>query len=96
MRTYLVERFVPASKLATLAEALARADFASRRVGHLGSLSLPGDETCLCAFQAPTPRAVTTANDTFGLEFERIVEAFLIGGTWCGASPRTAFFHSQR
>lgn len=93
MRTYLVERFVPASRLAALAEALGRADFASRRITHVGSLSLPGDESCLCAFQAPTPRAVAIANDAFGLEFERVVEAVLISGTWCGLPPTSSLFH---
>jgi hypothetical protein len=94
-RTYLVERSVPASKLTALAEALARANFASRRVVHMGSLSIAGDESCLCAFQAPSRRAVAIANDALGLEFERVVEVALISGAWCGGASKTPFFHTR-
>jgi hypothetical protein len=94
VRTYLVERFVPPPNLTALAEALARADFASRRVALLGSLSVPGDESCLCVFRAPTPRAVAIANEEFGLEFERVVEVVLMSGTRCGSPATTSFFHA--
>ena len=88
--TYLVERFVPASNLTALAAALARANFASRRVVHLGSRRFPATRA---AFARSNHRRAgrRDRHDAFGLEFERVVEAALISGAWCGPPTQNPF-----
>ena len=74
---YLVEAYVPPAS-ATLLDAQERA----RRTGALGSgvryvrtTFLPGDETILHMFEAPSAEALGEAGRLAELPFERIVEA---------------------
>jgi hypothetical protein len=72
MPTYLVERYLPGHDRTWLEAALARLRDAGG-VTYLGSLYVPGDEACLCRFQAENADRVRDANDLADLPFARIV-----------------------
>jgi len=48
-------------------------------VRHLGSVFIPGDETCLCLFTGPSSDAVRAVNERHELPFGRVVDGELTG-----------------
>jgi Nickel responsive protein SCO4226-like len=72
MPSYLVERYLPASRsrdASTLAE-LRAAD-----VRHVRATFVPEDETCFDVVEAPSREAVREALERAAIAYERIVEA---------------------
>jgi hypothetical protein len=81
--TYLVERYVPRTAGAQLAEIVRTAKSAAGRTGespgairYLAVTLVPADELCYCLFEAPTIEAVRHAHELARIPCERIVEAF--------------------
>jgi hypothetical protein len=75
--SYLVESYLVDSETA-LDEARARARRTAEvgvGVRHLRTTFLPGDETILHLFEAPSVEALRRAGRSAALEFQRIVEA---------------------
>lgn len=82
MATYLVERYLPGLGIEELVLTAARAASASAelaaygvRIRYLGSTLLPGDEACLCCFEAESAEVVAAANEQARAPFARIVDA---------------------
>ena len=80
MTSFLVEAYTPTA--ADLSEIEARARLASvelqregKPVRYVRSILIPGDETCLHLFQAPSVGAVREASERAGFSPQRIVEA---------------------
>lgn len=44
-------------------------------VRYIRTTFVPGEERCMCLFEAPSVERVKEANETAGLPFKRIVEA---------------------
>lgn len=77
MPSYLVESYNGGSETA-VADARERAQRAAELgvgVRYLRTTFLPGDETLLHFFEAPSAETLETAGRLASLEFERIVEA---------------------
>jgi hypothetical protein len=77
MPTFLVESYVPGSEQ-TIGEAEDRARRAaelSEDVHHIRTTFVPGDETILHLFEAPSAEALERVGRRAMLEFDRIVEA---------------------
>jgi hypothetical protein len=75
MPEWFVELYVPASEPAL--EALARlarggADDATR---YLGSIFLPGEETCFHRYESADSEALCRALERGGVRYERVIEA---------------------
>jgi Protein of unknown function (DUF4242) len=86
MHDYLVERYLPDLSEADLRTALDRArarcaelSATGTPVRYLGSTFLPGEEACLCRFEAEREETVARANELAELPFSRITEALAIG-----------------
>ena len=79
MPTYLVERYLPGRSRAWLEGTLARLREQRSRAEHLGSIYVPGDDSCFCRFEAETADDVRDANEIAGVPFARIVVAEEIG-----------------
>jgi hypothetical protein len=82
MAVYLVERHVPGITLDQLAAAQKRAiqvgkDLTAegRDVRYIRSTFVPGEEKCMCLFEAPNPDHVREANQRAEIPFSRIVPA---------------------
>lgn len=76
MRHYLVERYVPSMTEDEVASAAARlTEAAGDEVRHLWTVLVPGEDTCLSAFEAPYASAVEAANARAKFPLDRIVEA---------------------
>jgi hypothetical protein len=85
MPTYLVERHLPGFTPGQLPAAAGAAKRASAElteqgmpVRYLRSAFVPGEEKCICLFEATSPEHVQQANKRAGLPFERIVDATAI------------------
>lgn len=86
MAIYLVERYLPgidAEGLRALVERLQDASAQLRadgaQVRYLGSLYLPGEESCFCRLEAPSAEAAARLNDLAGSPYARISEAVALG-----------------
>jgi hypothetical protein len=74
---FLVESYVAASRDA-FGDACERARLtaqAARGVRYVDTTYLPGDETVMHLFDAPSAKALEDAGRRAGLQFERIVQA---------------------
>jgi hypothetical protein len=85
MTVYLVERYLPGwtpDEIAALVGTIRarRDELDARCVHHLSSIVLPGDETCLCLFDAADADQVRTANTGLGLPVDRVVAGELVVG----------------
>jgi hypothetical protein len=80
MQSFIVERYIPDRDVAHLigiAERLEQAQF-GRGVRYRGSIIVPGDEACLCLFDADDADTVRAANLALGLPVARIVTAVVL------------------
>ena len=82
MATYLVERDLPGVTMEQLAAAQKRAiqvgkDLTAqgREVRYIRSTFVPGEQKCMCLFEAPNPEHVREANEKAEIPFTRIVAA---------------------
>ena len=82
MATYLVERDLPGVTMEQLAAAQKRAiqvgkDLTAqgREVRYIRSTFVPGEQKCMCLFEAPNPENVREANEKAEIPFTRIVAA---------------------
>jgi hypothetical protein len=87
MPSYLVESYL-SNSAAALEDACRRARRAAERtpgVRHVRRTFIPGDETILHLFEAPSAEALDRAGRLAALALERIVEA-VEGQSWGGCS----------
>ena len=82
MPVYMVERDLPGVKMEQLAAAQKRAIEAGKEltaegkeVRYIRSTFVPGQNKCMCLFEAPNPENVREANERAQISFTRIVEA---------------------
>ena len=82
MPVYLVERSLPGAKVEHIAAAQKRAIEAGKSltaegksVRYIRSTFVPGEQTCMCLFEAATADLVREANERAEVPFTRIVEA---------------------
>jgi len=82
MPTYLVERDLPGITMEQLAEAQKKAiqmvkelTAQGRHVRYIRSTFMPGEDKCICLFEAPNPEHVREANERGQIPFTRIVVA---------------------
>jgi uncharacterized protein DUF4242 len=82
MPVYMVERDLPGVKMEQLAAAQKRAIEAGKEltaqgqeVRYIRSTFVPGQNKCMCLFEAPNPENVKAANERAQIPFTRIVEA---------------------
>ena len=80
MGVYLVERDLPGISLEELAAAQKTAirmvrelTAEGREVRYIRSTFVPGEEKCICLFEAPNPDHVREANERGNIPFTRIV-----------------------
>jgi Nickel responsive protein SCO4226-like len=75
---WVVERYMPCASPARLAALVAATRAAGRHataVTYLGSVAVPADEMCFCAFAAPSREAVEALVERVGVPWLRIVDA---------------------
>ncbi|MBA3787835.1 MAG: DUF4242 domain-containing protein [Actinobacteria bacterium] len=77
MPVFLVERYVAEQQTAGLAERLRRATRGSA-VTWLASIVLPGEDACLCLFEAGSVAEVVAVNRHAEADLDRVVEALLV------------------
>lgn len=82
MPVYLVERDLPGIKMEDLAAAQKAAIQAGKemsaegkQVRYIRSTFVPGENKCMCLFEAPNPENVREANERARVPFTRIVQA---------------------
>jgi len=82
MAVYLVERNLPGISMEDLAAAQKRAiqvgkelTAEGREVRYIRSTFVPGENRCMCLFEAPNPEHVREANERAQIPFTRIVAA---------------------
>jgi muconolactone delta-isomerase len=82
MAVYMVERDLPGIQVEQLAQAQKRAIKAGKeltaqgkRVRYIRSTFVPGENKCMCLFEAPNAENVREANERAEIPFTRIVEA---------------------
>jgi muconolactone delta-isomerase len=82
MAVFLVERNLPGVTLEDLAAAQKRAIRSGqelteqgRAVRYIRSTFIPGEQRCMCLFEAPNPENVREANERAEIPFTRIVVA---------------------
>ncbi len=82
MPVYMVERDLPGIKMEQLAAAQKRAievgkelTAQGKEVRYIRSTFVPGQNKCMCLFEAPNPENVKEANERAQIPFTRIVEA---------------------
>ena len=82
MAVYMVERDLPGVKVEQLAAAQKRAIEVGRelteqgkQVRYIRSTFVPGENKCMCLFEAPNPENVREANERAQIPFTRIVPA---------------------
>lgn len=82
MPTFLVERDLPGISMEDLAAAQKRAiqmgkevTAEGRPVRYIRSTFIPGEDTCMCLFEAPNEEYVREVNDRGRIPFTRIVVA---------------------
>jgi len=77
MPVFLVERYVAESETAALTDRIRRAADGGD-VTWLASVVLPGEDACLCLFEANSAAAVVALNRRAGADLDRVVEAALV------------------
>ena len=82
MAVYMVERDLPGISMEQLAAAQKRAiqtgkelTAQGRQVRYIRSTFVPGENKCMCLFEAPNPEHVREANERAQIPFTRIVAA---------------------
>ena len=82
MAVYMVERDLPGISMEQLAAAQQAAiqtgeqmTGAGTRVRYIRSLFVPGENRCLCLFEAESPEQVKQLNETAQIPYTRVVEA---------------------
>lgn len=82
MPVYLVERSLPGAQVEHIAAAQKRAiedgkalTAEGKSVRYIRSTFIPGEQTCMCLFEAATADLVREANERAEVPFTRIVEA---------------------
>lgn len=82
MPVYMVERDLPGIQVEQLAAAQKRAIEAGKeltaqgkQVRYIRSTFVPGENKCMCLFEAPNPENVREANERAQIPFTRIVPA---------------------
>jgi len=82
MPVYMVERDLPGVKMEQLAAAQKLAievgkelTAQGKEVRYIRSTFVPGQNKCMCLFEAPNPENVREANERAQIPFTRIVEA---------------------
>src|SRR5215467_9715193 len=82
MSVFLVERDLPGINMEDLAAAQKRAiqvgkelTAEGREVRYIRSTFVPGENRCMCLFEAPNPEHVREANERAQIPFTRIVAA---------------------
>jgi len=82
MSVYLVERDLPGVTMEQLAEAQKKAiqvgielTAQGKEVRYIRSTFVPGENKCMCLFEAPNPENVREANERAEIPFTRIVRA---------------------
>lgn len=82
MPVYMVERELPGMKVEQLAAAQKRAievgkelTAEGKQVRYIRSTFVPGENKCMCLFEAPNPENVREANERAQIPFTRIVPA---------------------
>ena len=80
METYLVERYLPGMSSLEMLGAAARAESSSAElraegvpVQYLGSMFVPGEESCFCQFEASSAEAVAEVNERAKIPYARIL-----------------------
>lgn len=83
MPVYMVERDLPGIQMEQLAAAQKAAIQAGKelsaqgkQVRYIRSTFVPGQDKCMCLFEAPNPDNVREANERAQVPFTRIVPAF--------------------
>ncbi|HXH87000.1 MAG TPA: nickel-binding protein [Gaiellaceae bacterium] len=79
MPVFLVERYAAGDQIGGLDGRLAGATEGSE-VRWLASIVLPGEDACLCLFEAPSAAEVIAVNLRAGAGLDRVVEAVLVRG----------------
>jgi len=79
---YMVERDLPGMEMEQLADAQKRCirvgkqlTAEGKQVRYIRSTFVPGENKCMCLFEAPNPDNVREANERAQIPFTRIVEA---------------------
>ena len=82
MAVYMVERDLPGITMEQLAAAQKRAiqtgkelTAQGKEVRYIRSTFVPGENKCMCLFEAPNPEHVREANERAQIPFTRIVAA---------------------
>jgi hypothetical protein len=75
MRSYLVESYAASSVVDEQRERARRTAEVGTDVRYVRTTFLPGDETILHVFEAPSMAALRSAAQRGALQYERIVEA---------------------
>ncbi|AFZ66409.1 DUF4242 domain-containing protein [Deinococcus peraridilitoris] len=82
MKVFMADRNLPGITMDQLAGAQQAAIQKSqdsteqgRPVKYLRSMYVPGDDRCMCLFEAESPDDVRRVNDEAGIPYERVVEA---------------------
>lgn len=82
MAVYMVERDLPGITMEQLAAAQKRAiqtgkelTAEGKTVRYIRSTFVPGENRCMCLFEAPNPEHVREANERAEIPFTRIVAA---------------------
>lgn len=82
MPIFMVDRYLPGATAEQLAAAQRAAIETGERfrtrdrpVRYIRSTFLPGEQRCMCLFEAPAADLVREVNEAAGLPFSRIVEA---------------------
>jgi hypothetical protein len=75
--SFVVERYLPGATLDDLHDLVVRVAAATfdAPTRYRGSIIVPGDEACLCLFDAVDVDAVRRANDAVGLPVARVSSA---------------------
>lgn len=82
MPVYMVERDLPGVTMEQLAAAQKKAiemgkelSAQGKQVRYIRSTFVPGENKCMCLFEAPNPEHVREANERGNIPFTRIVAA---------------------
>ncbi|HSJ14067.1 MAG TPA: DUF4242 domain-containing protein [Longimicrobiales bacterium] len=82
MPVYVADRNLPGITMDQLAGAQRAAIDTSRRfteegrpVRYIRSMYVPGDDRCMCLFEAESADSVRAVNDQAGIPYTRVVEA---------------------
>jgi hypothetical protein len=77
MPVFLVERYIAGQQIVNLMDRL-RGATEYGDVRWLASIVLPGEDACLCLFEALSETDVVALNRCAGADLDRVVEALLV------------------